>query len=297
MLTLKQIQHFCAVLDTGTVQSAAQLVHVSQPALTRSIGNLEQELGLQLFERSKAGMQPTEFAGQIAPRFRGLLCELEDIRREALLYRNLEAGQLRVGLGQAIREPLVRQCLPQFVEANPGIVVKVQEGTPPELAKALEQREIDMIVAGVASYHEYDFGRAEHIMDIVISAVVRQGHPLANRESVAIKDLFGYPLAAPTFLSDRHAFHQALDIEQGQSISPHFMCSDYETLEAIVERTDAWTISLPAVAHRALPETLCELTLSGLEFNIELGVIELKQRSRSPAADRFVQTIRSILVA
>jgi DNA-binding transcriptional LysR family regulator len=96
--------------------TAGRVVHVSQPALTRSIISLEGELGLPLFERSKSGMLPTEFAVQVAPRFEELLLELDDIQRGARLYRNLESRRLRIGLGQAIREAVSRHCLPRFVE-------------------------------------------------------------------------------------------------------------------------------------------------------------------------------------
>ena len=180
-------------------------------------------------------MLPTEFAEQIAPRFEELLLELDDIRREALLYRNLESGQLRIGMGQAIREPISLHCLPQFAEQHPEIALSVREGTAPELAKALQEREIDMIIAGVASYNEYKFARSEHLLDIPVQVVVRKGHPLAKHASVAIKDLLNYPQAAPTSLGGQHPFRGQTEIGQGQSLSPHILCSNYSALESIVE--------------------------------------------------------------
>jgi DNA-binding transcriptional LysR family regulator len=295
--TIKQIQHFRAVFESGTVQAAAEAAHISQPALTRSISNLENELGLPLFDRSRSGMLPTEFAEQIAPRFAELLLELDDIQREALLFRQLEAGQLSIGLGQAIREPLLRRCLPRFVEQFPGISLKVREGTAPELARALQQREVDMIVAGVASYTEYEFVTSDHILDIPVLVMVRHGHPLANRERVTVEELLNYPQAAPTVLGSQHPFRRRLIPAQGRSLDPHFLCSDYATLESIVTRTDAWTVTLETKLHRDPPSSLRPLSVSDFDITIELSVIELKKRSRSPAADRFIETIKSILVA
>jgi DNA-binding transcriptional LysR family regulator len=274
---------------------AARKVHVTQPALTRSISNLEDELGVQLFERSKSGMLPTEFATRIAPRFQELLLELDDIGREARLYRDLESGRLNIGLGQAIREPLARSCVPRFVERFPGIALKVQEGTAPELARALERRKIDMIIAGVASYDEYKFTRSEPIMEIPTRVMVREGHPLAKRKSVEFRDLLEFPQAAPTTLGPRHPFRARADLEQGGAFTPHVLCSDYEVLRSIAAASDAWIPSLDSELHRVAHGSLCELNVVDLDITIDLGVIELKRRSRSPAASHFVETVRSIL--
>ena len=297
MPTFKQIRHFCAVFESGTVQGAAKAVHVSQPALTRSISNLEDEMGLPLFERSKSGMLPTDFAEQIAPRFDELLLELDDIRREALLYRNLDSGQLRIGLGQAIREPISRHCLPSFVEQYPGVALQVREGTASELARALQQREVDIVIAGVASYTEYEFAKSERILDIPSRVMVRQGHPLANREHLLLKDLLQYPQAAPTSLGDQHPFRRRARSGQAQSFNPQYLCSDYSALESIVTRTDAWTVTLETELHRGTPESLIILQVADFDITIELSAIELKRRSRSPSTIRFIETVKSILVA
>jgi len=295
MPTINQIEHFCAVFESGSVQRAAKVVHVTQPALTRSISNLEYELGVQLFERSKTGMLPTDFASQIAPRFKELLLELDDIGREARLYRNLETGQLHVGLGQAIREPLVRSCLPRFVERFPAIRLVVQEGTSSELAGALQRREIDMIIAGVASYGEYEFTRSELITQISVHVVVREGHPLAKRENVGFRELLDFPQAAPTLLGDRHPFWASFDSEARAALSPHLLCSDYEALRSVVAASDAWTVSLDVDLHRISTASLCRLNVPDFDITIDLSVIELERRRRSPAASRFVDTVKSIL--
>lgn len=295
MPTIKQIRHFSSIFELGSVQGAAHAMHVSQPALTRSLGNLEEELGLPLFERSRSGMLPTEFARQIAPRLQELLLQLDDIQREALLYRNLESGRLSIGLGQAVRELLLRHCVVPFAEQYPGVALKVREGTAPELARALQQRDIDMIIAGVASYREYDFTVSEPIQNIPVRVVVRKGHPLTNGKGVTMKDLLSYPQAAPTTLGGQHPFRRQVQVSRGQSINPHFLCSDYAALESIVMRTNAWTITLQNELQRRPPEALRLLDVADFDITIELSVIELKERSRSPAATRFVQTVRSTL--
>jgi DNA-binding transcriptional LysR family regulator len=242
-------------------------------------------------------MLPTEFAEQIAPRFEELLLELDDIRYEAQLYRNLDKGQLRVGVGQAVREPLSRHCLPRFVEQHPGISLAVLEGTAPELARALQQREVDMILAGATSYSHHEFGRLEHLLDIPVRVLVRQGHPLADRKQVLLRDILNYPQVAPTALGEQHPFRKQADFRKDQSLDPHVLCSDYSALESIVQQTDAWTVGLETRLHREPPESLAVLNVLDFDIRIELSVIELKRRSRSPAAEHFIQTVKSVLAS
>lgn len=296
MPTVKQMQYFCAVMASGTAQGAAQAVYISQPALTRSISNLESELGLKLFERSKSGMLPTAFAERVAPRFEEILLELDDIRREADLYRNLDSGQLRIGFGQAVRELLSRHCLPRFVALYPGVSLSVREGESADLARSLQHREVDMIIAGHASYAEYEFVHAEHILNVPVQVMVKKGHPLTKRKSVAVKDILDYPHAIPTSLGANHPFNEKVRLATGQSLAPQYLCSDYSALESIVARTEAWTVNLVTELHRAPPKSLCALEVSGFDITIELSVMELARRSRSPAADRFIQALKSILL-
>ena len=295
MPTVKQLRHFCAVMDCGSIQRAADSAHISQPALTRSIGKQESELGLPLFERSKAGMAPLEFAAEIAPRFRDVLLALEDIERDARLYRNADSGVLCIGFGQAVREPLLRECLPRFVEAYPGVAVRIREGTSNELISALQDRKVDMVFAGVGSFHEHEFLSSEVIRRLAMSVVVRAAHPLAGQRSITLPDLLRYPRVVPTSLGDRHPFLNTLDTANVDLAEPHVTCSDYEVLKKVVETTDAWSISLDQLSQRGCPKQLVKLDVKGFDLEIELGILELKERTRSPSANRFIDLVKSVV--
>lgn len=288
MPTLQQIRHFQAVLQHGTVHAAAQAVHATQPALTRSIHSLEERLGVKLFERSRQGMVPTAFAEQIAPRLQELLLQLEDVRREAALYRNVEFGTLTVGIGQALREPLSRRCVPPFVIKHPAVHLRVREGTADELMRALYERKIDLILAGALSYREFDAIRLEHIGAIPLNVIVRRGHPLADGRCVTIEALTRYPRAGTTFLGTDHP----LRAEFGNRLDPQYVCSDHETLFSIVESTDAWTRAPTSLIDVKSRPTLIELEVNGFELKSELSIIELKHRARSPVAQHLIDEVR-----
>ncbi|MBX2848870.1 MAG: LysR family transcriptional regulator [Acidiferrobacterales bacterium] len=294
MITIKQIQHFSAVLKSGSVQQAAEMLHITQPALTRSILNLEEHLGVQLFERNKSGMAPTDFALQVAPRLNELLLEIGDINRDAQLYQKLEIGNLRVGYGQAIRQPLTRMCVPAFIEENPNITLHLTEGTYPELVAAIQSRDIDMIIAGSESYLGKSFLSIELLHNISLTPIVRKGHPvLGLGRKIKMADILKYPRAWPTFLGDAHPFNKKFNTALDKPY-PRYLSSDYYLLHKIASSTDAWTISIGSIFQKELPESLEAITVDDFDVSINLSIIELENRSRSPAASRFIETTRRV---
>lgn len=294
MISTRQLQHFRAVFKTGSMHTAAEALHLTQPALTRSIANLEEQFGVRLFERSKSGMHPTAFAERVAPRISSVLYELDDLYREARLYRELGTGRICVGVGQALREPLGRHCVAPFIAQHPSVSLRMREGTSVELIAALQARDIDMIIGGTASYRGHPSLRTEAICSVGLQVLVRSDHPVLQRSRVTLEELLAYPLAAPTSLGAHHPLVEVME-NAGQLLNPQFMSSDYDVLESIVAATDAWTVTLKGFFTREVPKVLRALDVEGFDLSIDMGVIELSHRSREPAAARFVELMRAQL--
>ena len=291
--TIKQIRHFLAIFDYGSLQNAAKSVCVSQPALTRSLVNFENELGVKLFERSKSGMTPTSFALSTVQRYRDILMELEDIQREAVLYKNLDTGHLNLGFGKAVRELLVRNCLPAFVERYPNISITVKEGDSKELAGYLRDREIDILFAGYGSYEEYSFIRAEQIVNLPIRIYVRKKHPLTQHESVSFSQLIAYPQVVPTTLSLKHKFRLKMNPIFSKLMQPHFICSDYRLLESIVRSSKAWSVTLDNDFDVGKDSDFAIVNIKDSMPQVELSVLELNNRSRSPSIENMIQLVKT----
>ncbi|MFC6631948.1 LysR family transcriptional regulator [Microbulbifer taiwanensis] len=290
MLTLKQLRHLRAIVQHGTILRAAEVLHLTHPALTRSLNNLEETLGVQLFERSKAGMRPTPFCLQLARRCDQVLLDIDDIQREAELYRNVQTGTLNIGVGRAMKDLITRNTLPEFVESHPRVVVGVSEGTPEELVYRLKRRELDLLVAGSGSYRDIDGIRYQHLQDIPLSVIVNPAHPLRARADIRFDDLVPYPLIASTLVSAANPLYRAvLSAGDPNRQLPSLVCSDYSTLKDILLRTQSWLIA-PEFYYSAeiLGGELCTLDISHPALLSQLSVMDLGERSRSPAAAAFI---------
>ncbi|MBN7797815.1 LysR family transcriptional regulator [Parahaliea mediterranea] len=297
MVTLKQLSHLKAIMQHGTVHSAAESLHLTQSALTRSLNSLEETLGVQLFNRSKRGMTPTAFCLSIAERCQNVLLDIEDIKREANLYRNLQKGELNIAFGRAVKELLTRNTLPAFHASFPQIAMTISEGTPSELIYRLKQRQIDFVLAGLGSYREFEGIRGEPMKPIPLVAITRPGHPLRHYKNLTFHHMLEYPLILPTVVNLSNPLLSALqEAAPSRTITPQIVCSDNATLAEVLLRGDCWLIA-PRMSFDAELRSgkLSKLDVTHPAFFIDLHVLELNGRSRTPAAQSFIDICQDFL--
>lgn len=143
-MEMRQLQALLAVADTGSVTRAAELLHVVQPAVTRQIHNLETELGATLFERSRAGMRPTDIGIQVIERARRALSELDRAREEARSSGAGLSGIVTVGLLASTAALLAVPMVSAVTERHPGVRLRVVTGYGGHLSRWLEAGDVDV---------------------------------------------------------------------------------------------------------------------------------------------------------
>lgn len=147
-MNFQNLQYFLAVAEEMNVTRAARRLHISEQALSRQIGKLEQELGARLFERnprftlSPAGKRLKSAAEQIGNIQRQLHLELDDLT-------NNNTGELRIGVSYTRGQALLPRLLPPFHQKHPGITVTIQEGSSSELQDNLSKGRIDLFIGYV----------------------------------------------------------------------------------------------------------------------------------------------------
>lgn len=297
MVSLKQLRHLTAIAEQGNMHKAAAVLHITQPALTRSLSTLEAALNVQLFDRHSGGMRATPFCLKIIDKCQQVLLDVEDIQRAARIYQDIEVGELQIGVGRGIRELVLRASLPEFVSQHPNISITVGEGTPEELDQRLKQRNVDLLITGLGSHSEVPEYRRELITNVPLSVITRKGHPLQSQRNISFSQLANYPAITSTLVGPTHRLRDT--IQSTTSLSkPHITCSDFPTLIAVLLRSDSWLISSE---YNCAPElqqgTLVTLDVIHPTLNTELGIVEMDKRSRSPAAQKFIDILTKVLIA
>lgn len=209
----RALEAFASVMNLGTVTAAAGVLARSQPAVTRSLQQLEERTGLVLFERRSGRLLPTPEAHELYETVRETFEVAGKVERRAEEIRRRLRGELRVACVPAFSQRFIAQAVYDFSQLYPEVVVQVSTRFSAVLAEDLRAREVDV---GIVTYHLLDetlscstFTTCNEVL-----AMPRE-HPLATRPHVGLRDLAGERLVV---LGDkdpyRHRLEQALAAAQ-----------------------------------------------------------------------------------
>lgn len=194
MLSSRLLRQFLAVADHGSVRSAAGALGVSQPALTKSIHQLEQDLGVFLFERHSRGMALTGF-GEVLRRRAALMdleCRYALAEIEAL--RGGGSGVIRIGAGPVWSYRYLPVAIAELHRRYPNAQVQLQTGVSSVLFPALREGELDLCTGAVDDIPADDQAIVrEELGRFEMTVFVRAGHALSDQATLHPRQLAPYP--------------------------------------------------------------------------------------------------------
>lgn len=191
-MELRQVEHFLAVVRTGSFTAGALEVHVVQSALSASIRKLESDLGAQLFERTTRRVVLTEAGQALLPMAHRLVAVVAAARDEVAAVTGLARGRVSVGAIKALSVVDLPGKLGEFHARNPGISIHVREGTAPDLAAAVGACELDLAyLAGEEALPEELFSFARWSQTLVF--LCYPGHRLQRRRRIRLAELDDEP--------------------------------------------------------------------------------------------------------
>lgn len=188
-MELDQLRYFLRVAQRGSFTKAADELGVSQPALSRSIQKLEEELGQPVIERHPRHVTLTEAGALLQSRAQQIFTILDDTKAE--ITDDGISGRVRVGAIPTIAPYFLPKLLQQFATKFPKATVLVQENTTDNLLKSLTQGEIDLAILAIpvpAKYLE-----VEELFEEELLLVLPLEHPLVEQEKIKIADIEPYP--------------------------------------------------------------------------------------------------------
>jgi len=197
-MELRQLRHFLEVYRRASFGQAADALGLTQPALSKSIRNLELELKVALLERGPAGVAPTAY-GRLLVDYATLVDnELRRARMEIDAVRGSAKGTLRIGGATSTLRWLMPATLPDFMARYPGVAIQLIEGVKDDLALRLRRGEIDVAVTSAFEDHlaAADLVQ-EPVLDDRIDVVAARDHPLAQRGGLQLADLAPYQWVIP----------------------------------------------------------------------------------------------------
>lgn len=192
---LSQLEAFTATVAAGSLGRAALALHVTQPALSRTIQRLEASVGAPLFERHARGMQLTDIGRALLPHAQLLQREAQVAREEIDAMRGVAKGTIRVGAIASISGLVLAGLLARVLERWPGLRVQVLEDVWNNLAEALVRHDIDLALGVEVPDTDDVISIKDCRWQDTISVVAANAHPLRRKRRLELADTLRQPWA------------------------------------------------------------------------------------------------------
>ena len=288
----RQLRHLIALAEEGRFARAAERVHLSQAAFSRSIQALERSLGLQLFERRPKGAVPTAAGKVVLARARQLVFDGECFKRDLALMRGGELGELSFGAGPVPAATLAPELLARLTRTCPGVVIRMRSGNLASFMDLLHAEAIDFFMADYRLMQADARLQLRPLAPIHGGVYCRTGHVLARaRRPVTLEDLRRNGLALTTTSPElRSQIARALGFGPGEPLPVSLECDDLHTLMRLARDGDILAM-LPHAMARSAGKELSALAVKGARGPVfaDVHAFWLRGRSLSPAAARAIE--------
>ena len=295
-LRMRHLEVLLAVAAAGSMQRAAHQVHLTQPAISKIVRELETMFGATLFERSKRGVGLTECGRALVDRARYMLNDLERTREEIAAIGKGVVGSLRIGVLPVVESGLLPTSLLSLRKIAPALRIQIEEGTRPALIGSLRQGELDCVIGRL------DVGPSEQDLQIVelvwlpVHLVTRSAHALAGRRKVSLADLVGRQWVLPRSGAPIRSVIDAMFVQAGLAPPLPLVESTSIRLNYELIRTSdmVGVMTADAAAGYAAQRKLALLPIN-LESHLPaVGAIMLPGRM-SNAMGLYLRVLREIL--
>lgn len=280
-MTLVQLRHFVVLAELGSYVQASAALYLTQPALSRSIQGLEDELGGRLFDRLGRRIALTPFGQEVLGRARRLVADAEALRQTGKGLLAGLMGKLRVGLSSGPGALLSTPLMLHMAEHHPKLHLQISRGNTEVLVDELREQHLDALVVDARSVRPSADLQVSQVFNLDAGFLVRPDHPLQQRgRPVTIDEALAYPVAS-TPLSEEVA--RILINRYGPQANPDDMVTlrSDETLSLVEAARQSQAIVLTALA--AAPGLVPLPMAPALDATARFGLVTLAHRQEAPA--------------
>lgn len=287
-MELFQIRYVLAAAETLNFTRAAERCHVSQPALTKAVKGLEEELGSPIFSREGKRIRLSDFGRSILPTLRQMNDQAERAKIIAQDFRLLHKVPVRLGVLATIGSVRMARYLASFQASYEGVEVEVTEAPVGELLNRLDEGKLDLAIVNPCdgipeSFHCHPLYSEKYV------AVLPPDHRLADRNMVRLKDLSGEPFVDRLSCEMREMF-QAVCRDHEVQLYARFRSEREDWVQAMVLARigvavmPEYSVTVPDLLQRPIIDPAISRTLA---------LVSVPGRQFSPATAAMVRTAQS----
>lgn len=286
-MDIASVQAFIAVADGGSFSRAADTLFLTQPAVSKRIAALEDELRARLFDRMGRSVRLTEAGEALLPHARRVLAELDAGRQVVADLQGTVGGRLRLGTSHHVGLHRLPPVLRAFSAQYPGVDLDLHFMDSEQACYAVERGELELAVVTLPAAPPSTLA-TETLWPDPLDLVAAADHPLARHAALAPADLAAYPaiLPAPTTFT-RRIIAEALR-PYGLQLRVALETNYLETIKMMVSVGLGWS----ALPRTMVSGELVALRVAGIEPERRLGLVYRVGRTLGNAARAFVAIAR-----
>ncbi len=295
LLDSRRLKHFLAVYDLRSIGQAAQKVFLTQPALSKSIRQMEEDLEVKLFERTPLGVVPTVYADALSLHARAIRAEMRHAETEISNLRGAVKGQITVGIGPSIAAHLMPLAVGQLRKSKPGITVTVIEGLVDTILPALRRGEIDLAVGGWPRPADSDISATTLVKDKVC-VVAGPRHPLSRKRKVELSELLEFPWVLPPETQRWRQVLEEIFMAGGLPAPQPSVTSNSANFirSMLLDNQSLSYLPLQSLAARPRSVPLERLPVPALERDVEITMTVRERAAISPATHALIAALQSV---
>lgn len=299
-IDLRFIRHVIELARHGNYARAAKALHLSQPALSRSISTLESHLNVKLFDRDHVGVKPTAFGRLVLERGEALMATEAELRRELLQLAGLEFGTLAVGVGPHPGALFLGKAVGQVIRRHPHLRLSIHSSDYRSVGRRVINGDLDLGIVNIGGWTGEPRLSLEPLATLPLVIAARPGHPLANLCSLSAEQVLEFPIASPPIPAElaanfARAYTRGRRDEMTGDLHTTLVVDSIPMAQSIVEHSDAvMPVPLATIADSVRSRRLCVLDIHIPWLTVEFGAIFLAGRTQPPIARALLEALKRV---
>ncbi|WP_166418775.1 LysR substrate-binding domain-containing protein [Cochlodiniinecator piscidefendens] len=291
-IRLRHLQSFADIAESGSMTASAKTLNTSQPALSRTISELEDTLKCRLFHRDSTGLSLTPSGRQLQAH---VLAAFEHLETGlAGIGEDFQNQYVRCAALPSVSRGIFPKAVVRFKEEYPEVSIEIQDPGNPTFLDAIRRGELDFSVGRVSPPTRMEGLSFNHLYSEELMFVAHHTHPLANKKDLAIDELANHPMLLP---HDGVVIREELDrflIAHDQPLARNRIeTMSFEFIRAILGQSDAVAFCPAGAIFREIKNgQISQLNVPGPSMMGAIGITTSALRRLSPPAKRLIQMIK-----